>query len=585
MGYQALLFCADEKLARVVSQLFSELEFSLTPLNDPFAAVKSLMAQHYDAVVLDCENEQSASLLIKSARNSTFNQGSLAIALVEGQAGVAKAYRMGANLVLTKPINVEQAKGTLRVARGLLRKGSESASHAPNAAPASPAAPPAFSSVAPTHQYEKAPTAQSAQNAAPQYESHNSSSVSAPPTPAPAFAKSEEVQAPAAQTRPWTALAGQAPFVQPQSAPAPIPAPPTSTKPPVSEPVSTKAEAPKPAVLPFVNATPRSMGAASAPAPAKEVVTPAQPAHDGKDQGEFPEDAPFRAPQAVFSASSADASSAPSFSAIMEQTGGSGGSQKILIGAVAVFLLIAAYFGWTKFGQSHSTPAPAPTSIATAPQAASNPTSAPAPAQTQLPAANHTTAATTAPGHTTSSAQPGHSAAEASSATQTVTLSESTETKTAPAPILVKPGAAAKPRQSSLPTQTQSEEASAQPPSALGIVSPSEGSLSGVLASSAAKPSLARVRVSQGVSQGLLIKQVQPKYPVNALATHTQGAVQIEATIDKEGRVINPKVLSGSSLLAPAALEAVRQWRYKPYYLDGDPVEIQTQITIKFKTQ
>src|ERR1700733_4288616 len=125
MGYQALLFCTDEKLARVVSQLFSELEFSVSAIIDPFAAVKSLMAQHYDAVVIDCENEQSASLMLKSARNSPFNQGSLAIGLVEGQVGIAKAYRMGANLVLTKPINVEAAKGTLRVARGLLRKGTE----------------------------------------------------------------------------------------------------------------------------------------------------------------------------------------------------------------------------------------------------------------------------------------------------------------------------------------------------------------------------------------------------------------------------------------------------------------------------
>ena len=134
MGYQALLFCTDEKLARVVSQLFSELEFAVSPISDPFAAVKNLMAQHYDAIVIDCENEQSAYLMIKSARNSTFNQGSLAIGLVEGQAGVAKAYRMGANLVLTKPINVEAAKGTLRVARGLLRKGTEGNAGAPGAA-------------------------------------------------------------------------------------------------------------------------------------------------------------------------------------------------------------------------------------------------------------------------------------------------------------------------------------------------------------------------------------------------------------------------------------------------------------------
>src|ERR1700684_4172007 len=140
MGYQALLFCPDEKLARVVSQVFGDLDFSVDPVHEPFAAVKKLMAQRYDAVVVDCENEQNASLLFKSARNSTSNQSSLAIALVEGQAGVAKAYRIGANLVLTKPINVEQAKGTLRVARGLLRK-NDPARPAAAAASANPAAP------------------------------------------------------------------------------------------------------------------------------------------------------------------------------------------------------------------------------------------------------------------------------------------------------------------------------------------------------------------------------------------------------------------------------------------------------------
>src|ERR1700693_2582875 len=141
MGYQALLFCPDEKLARVVNQVFSELDFTVELVHEPFAAVKKLMSQRYDAVVVDCENEQNASLLFKSARNSSSNQSSLAIALVEGQSGVAKSYRIGANLVLTKPINVEQAKGTLRVARGLLRKNQDAAaaSAASEAAPAKPA--------------------------------------------------------------------------------------------------------------------------------------------------------------------------------------------------------------------------------------------------------------------------------------------------------------------------------------------------------------------------------------------------------------------------------------------------------------
>src|SRR5215470_6638494 len=144
MGYQALLFCPDEKLARVVTQVFSDLEFTVEAVNEPFSAVKKLMAQRFDAIVVDCENENNASLLFRSARNSSSNQSSLALALVEGQTGVAKAYRIGANLVLTKPINVEQAKGTLRVARGLLRKSADSAgvkSQAPPVQPVSSAPP------------------------------------------------------------------------------------------------------------------------------------------------------------------------------------------------------------------------------------------------------------------------------------------------------------------------------------------------------------------------------------------------------------------------------------------------------------
>ena len=112
MGYQALLFCPDEKTARTVTQVLSELDFEVVSCSEPVAAVKKLMGEHFDAVVVDCDNEQNATLLFKSARNSPNNQSALAVAVVEGQAGVAKAFRIGANLVLTKPINVEQAKAT-----------------------------------------------------------------------------------------------------------------------------------------------------------------------------------------------------------------------------------------------------------------------------------------------------------------------------------------------------------------------------------------------------------------------------------------------------------------------------------------
>jgi protein TonB len=136
--------------------------------------------------------------------------------------------------------------------------------------------------------------------------------------------------------------------------------------------------------------------------------------------------------------------------------------------------------------------------------------------------------------------------------------------------------------------RTQAHEEESAPPLSGSMVAASanDSNLSSLMSSTSsnlAKPALSTVRLSQGVSQGLLIKRVTPTYPPAALRMHTQGAVQIEVTINKEGNVTNPKVLSGDRILSQAALEAVRQWRYKPYYLDGAPVEIQTQITVNFK--
>jgi DNA-binding response OmpR family regulator len=126
MSYKALLFCPEQKTLRTVTQILSELDFEIEACHEPFAAVKRLTTEHFDAIVVDCENQQNATLLFKSSRHSSSNRAALSIAVVEGQAGVASAFRIGANLVLTKPINVEQSKGTIRVARGLLRKSDAS---------------------------------------------------------------------------------------------------------------------------------------------------------------------------------------------------------------------------------------------------------------------------------------------------------------------------------------------------------------------------------------------------------------------------------------------------------------------------
>ncbi len=88
--------------------------------------------------------------------------------------------------------------------------------------------------------------------------------------------------------------------------------------------------------------------------------------------------------------------------------------------------------------------------------------------------------------------------------------------------------------------------------------------------------------VSSGVVQGNLMSQVKPQYPHTAIAARVQGQVVLVAIISKQGTIENLQTVSGHPLLVPAAIEAVRLWRYRPYLLNGVPVEVETQITVNF---
>lgn len=90
------------------------------------------------------------------------------------------------------------------------------------------------------------------------------------------------------------------------------------------------------------------------------------------------------------------------------------------------------------------------------------------------------------------------------------------------------------------------------------------------------------VRLSIGVSEGLLIHKVTPVYPQLARQARVQGQVLLQATIGRDGAIQNLQVVSGHPLLIGSALDAVRQWRYRPYLLNNEPVEVETQITVNF---
>ena len=96
---------------------------------------------------------------------------------------------------------------------------------------------------------------------------------------------------------------------------------------------------------------------------------------------------------------------------------------------------------------------------------------------------------------------------------------------------------------------------------------------------------LARPMRTSVMMEGNLIHRVEPQYPMIAKQIRLEGAVVLKAIISREGNIERVEVASGSSLLARSAVEAVRLWKYRPYLLNDEPVEVETQITVNFVLQ
>ncbi len=605
MGYQALLFCPDEKSARTVTHVLNDLDFTVEPCTEPFAAVKKLMAQHFDAVVVDCDNEQNATLLFKSARNSSANQSSLAVAVVEGQAGVAKAFRIGANLVLTKPINVEQAKGTLRVARGLLRKGSEAPKAATPAAPVPPAPPVATSTKPPA--LAPRPTTQTAPSASPGLA--KTPGIATMPAPRP----------PAAPAVPAAAASTHHVVVDDQDSDAilepddvdPVPPQPVlevKTTPPgpapgaakfpwqpsakmaepmasalrraaeaagqveQPEPVAPKAPVAPPAAekRPMSGAMFQAHGHATAPARAMEkpsvVAAAPTPAH-------VVEEAPVIAKPAIRETSEPRLERAPVDTTRddvppptffpggydSEEVEGGGKTKAIVIIAAVVLLASSAgYLSWKNMGSKNASGSPTTQSTA-APAAVASPAGTASPRDAApgsqpvteditlgSPAATSTpTPRTTGPAKPSPKGPAAEPVAEEPEVTQRLIVRSDTRHVT------------------SAPANPQNQEP-VQAPSAIGMGGSADvKSLASISSApvSVPKASPQMLKVSQGVMEGLVLKRVQPRYPTQALQMRIHGAVQLQATISKNGDIENLKVISGDAVLARAAQEAVKQWK------------------------
>lgn len=120
--------------------------------------------------------------------------------------------------------------------------------------------------------------------------------------------------------------------------------------------------------------------------------------------------------------------------------------------------------------------------------------------------------------------------------------------------------------------------------SSAGIVGGTQSGITGTIRSTPPDgPLPKRIRISSGVATGLLITKVNPEYPPDAKAQHTEGLVVLKVNIDDQGNVVQIEPISGDASLVQAATDAVRQWKYRPYLLSGTAIAIETTVQVNFR--
>jgi CheY-like chemotaxis protein len=121
MRLQALVLCSDDKILRVLRRVLSDLEITVEHCTDADSAVRQLTRRRFEAVVVDCNDEDMAAQVLKSVRSAPCNKRSIAVAMLDDQKAVRSAFLLGAHFVLYKPISAERAKTSFRAARALMK--------------------------------------------------------------------------------------------------------------------------------------------------------------------------------------------------------------------------------------------------------------------------------------------------------------------------------------------------------------------------------------------------------------------------------------------------------------------------------
>jgi CheY-like chemotaxis protein len=121
MSLRSLVLCSDEKTTRVLRRVLGDLDIAVEQCTDSDAAIRKLTRQRFEAVIVDCNDEETAARVLASVRSAPCNKRSIAVAMIDSQRAVRSAFALGAHFVVYKPISAERARTSFRAAHALMK--------------------------------------------------------------------------------------------------------------------------------------------------------------------------------------------------------------------------------------------------------------------------------------------------------------------------------------------------------------------------------------------------------------------------------------------------------------------------------
>jgi TonB family protein len=542
---RALLLSPDDQAVSAITGVLEEMSVTCERPLDGISAAQKLNSNSFDLVLVDCENLPAAKLIFDVCRRGKNGNNPVPIAIVDGRAGLPTAFRLGAELILTKPVAKDQARSTIRTAVSRVRKDVPASESAP-APPAGAAAPAgvvtsavATSAIMPEeHALAAAVSSQLTSFADP-----------VPVVAVPSAVSTAVLSAPAHTT-------AMCPAVDEDE----IDATPATPAPPKLEPRATSSLALLPGLPESSPARPVSVNS-----------KPARPAKPFDDpvlaELEESELKSSGAGRAVINQKAAE-SAAPVFSSSRQSQQKKRGGGPLVALLVLVFAAAAFHAVWKYQPGFRSIAQPQIDRALALVGLASPLRSLPPAPHPAKPSAQKAPTTASAPALGSSAITVPNSAASPSTGSATTST---TATGVIPETAVAKPTSGA-----TTPLLTKPE---------VGKPSDSKKDDDAATLSGGQLPgeNSAIILSSKGAERRLA-HSVQPNFPAEARGeAQTQGTVVLKEVVDENGKVEGLRLVEGNAALATAAIQAVKQWRYRPYIRDGKAQPFQTVVIVDFQ--